>query len=338
MANKQLTVEEYADGIQRGDRSVLARAITLVESNAEKHLDLAQEVLRQVMPRTGQSVRLGITGVPGAGKSTFIEALGNHLCESGHHVAVLAVDPSSSLTRGSIMADKTRMENLSRHPNAFIRPSPSGGALGGVARKTRETLLICEAAGFDIIIVETVGVGQSETMVSTMVDFFLLLTLTGAGDELQNIKKGVIELADAILINKADGDNKLAAERMRVDLNQALHYLSHPVAGWSTEAFCCSALTGEGIPDIWDTITRFHHLTKETGDFDQKRRQQTITWLNEIVTHQIRSEFFQNPDIISLFPRIKEEVARGDIPVTTAATTLLKIFRRSQADSNPTDG
>ncbi|MBT4264232.1 MAG: methylmalonyl Co-A mutase-associated GTPase MeaB [Deltaproteobacteria bacterium] len=327
---KNLTPEEYIQGVLDNDRTVLARTITLIESNARHHLELAQGVLKAILPHTGNAIRVGITGVPGAGKSTFIDTLGMMLCHKGLRVAVLAVDPSSSLSRGSIMGDKTRMENLSQQASCYVRPSPSGGALGGVARKTRETMLVCEAAGFDVILVETVGVGQSESMVSTMVDFFLLLTLTGAGDELQNIKKGVIELADAILINKADGDNKLAAQRVRSEFDQALHYLSSVTEGWETSAYCCSALTGEGIEEIWDVIQSFKQQTQLSGQFQKRRQQQSLNWLDEMVIEQIKTNFYGNPQIQVIRDDIERKVSAGELPVTTAADLLLQKFYKSR--------
>lgn len=327
-----LTHSDYVQGVLRNDRTILARTITLIESNAKHHLELAQGVLKEILPQTGNAIRIGITGVPGAGKSTFIDALGMMLCQKGHRVAVLAVDPSSSLSRGSIMGDKTRMENLSQQKNCFVRPSPSGGALGGVARKTRETMLVCEAAGFDVILVETVGVGQSESIVSTMVDFFLLLTLTGAGDELQNIKKGVIELADAILINKADGDNKLAAEQVKLDFGQALHYLSSVTEGWETAAYCCSALTGEGIAEIWEVIESFKRQTQASGLFQKRRRQQLLNWLDEMVIEQIKAGFYGNPRIQIIREEIEGKVSRGELPVTSAADRLLEEFYKTRDD------
>jgi len=265
---------------------LLARAITLIESNSPKHMELAQAVLQRILPYSGNSIRVGITGVPGAGKSTFIEAVGCSLCQKGHKLAVLAVDPSSSITRGSILGDKTRMENLSREKNAFIRPSPSGGTLGGVTRKSRETLLLCEAAGYDIILVETVGVGQSEITVRSMVDFFLLVVLTGAGDELQGMKKGVMEIADAILVNKADGDNKQKAEMVKVDYDRMLHYLRPATEGWQTKAYTCSAITGAGIPELWQVIHTFrekmmeNHVFLTAGRF--KRWNGFMPWLKII--------------------------------------------------------
>ncbi|HYQ92753.1 MAG TPA: methylmalonyl Co-A mutase-associated GTPase MeaB, partial [Candidatus Competibacteraceae bacterium] len=264
---RRLSVDEYVQGVLAGDRNVLAQTITLVESNAPAHGAMAQEVLRRLLPHTGNSIRVGITGVPGVGKSTTIEALGMYLCEQGHQVAVLAVDPSSTVTRGSILGDKTRMEQLSRNPRAFIRPSPSSGTLGGVTRKSRETMLVCEAFGFDVILVETVGVGQSETTVRSMVDFFLLLMLAGAGDELQGIKKGIMELADALLINKADGDNQLRARAAKAEYNRALHYLAPATEGWQTRAYTCSALAHEGIDEIWRVIEDFRQKTQASGVF-----------------------------------------------------------------------
>jgi LAO/AO transport system kinase len=323
---KKLTIDQYVEGISAGDRIVLAQAITLIESNASKQLKTGQEVLRQILPHTGNAIRIGITGVPGAGKSTLIDALGQYLCRRQYKVAVLAVDPSSSLSRGSIMGDKTRMEALIQEPNCFIRPSPSGGTLGGVSRKTRETMLLCEAAGFNVILVETVGVGQSESMVSTMVDFFLLLALTGAGDELQNIKKGVIEMADAVFINKADGDNKISAESVKTEFNQALHFLNSVTEGWETKAYCCSALTGYGIAEIWEVIKTFEESTKASGIFQKKRQSQALSWMNEMIIEQVKSNFFNNPSVLIRLPEIKKQVIDGEIPVTTGVDTLLQEY------------
>ena len=244
---KQLSIDDYVNGVLKFDRNILARAITLIESNNPAHHDIAQEVLKKLLPYSGKSLRIGITGVPGAGKSTLIEVLGMYLIKQGHKVAVLTVDPSSTVTKGSILGDKTRMENLSKEKNCFIRPSPSGGTLGGVTRKSRETITVCEAAGFDIILIETVGVGQSEVTVRSMVDFFLLVLIAGGGDELQGIKRGIMELTDAILINKADGDNEKKANIARSDYNNALHYLQPATKGWTAQAFTASALTGKGI-------------------------------------------------------------------------------------------
>jgi LAO/AO transport system kinase len=321
-----LTVEEYVAGVRSGDRSILARAITLIESNAPAHISLAQEVLRELLPYTGGALRVGITGVPGVGKSTFIEALGTMLCDCGHRVAVLAVDPSSSISRGSILGDKTRMERLARHPNAYIRPSPTGGSLGGVARKSRETLLVCEAAGFDIILVETVGVGQSEIAVRGMVDFFLLLMLAGAGDELQGIKKGIIELADALLITKADGDNRTRALAAQAEYTHALRYLTPATEGWRPRAYICSAQTGEGIAEIWREIERFRDETTASGVFAARRRDQARDWVYTLIEDHLRTRFFGHPVVQERLPAIEKAVVEGTLPVTTAVQDLIRAF------------
>lgn len=323
---RNLSVDDYVKGVLDGDRMVLSRAITLIESNAAAHFEMAQLVLKELLPYTGKSLRVGITGVPGAGKSTFIEALGCRLCEQNKKVAVLAVDPSSTVTKGSILGDKTRMEKLSRQANAFIRPSPSSGTLGGVTRKSRETLLLCEAAGYDVILVETVGVGQSETTVRSMVDFFLLVALTGAGDELQGIKKGVIELADAILINKADGDNKQRALIARADYERVLYYLRAATEGWETHAYTCSALTGEGIQEIWDVVEKFKETTKVSGKFEYRRKQQTLSWVYHMVEEHLHSLFYQNPRVISCKGNIEDQIIEGQISATMAVQQLIKAF------------
>ncbi|RME72531.1 MAG: methylmalonyl Co-A mutase-associated GTPase MeaB [Verrucomicrobia bacterium] len=328
---RDLTVDDYLRGIEQGNRTLLARAITLIESNAPRHHALARELVNRLLPRTGKSIRIGITGIPGAGKSTFIEAFGLRLCEAGHKVAVLAVDPSSSLTGGSVLGDKTRMENLSRHPNAFIRPSPSGGTLGGVARKSRETMLACEAAGFDVIIVETVGVGQSETTVRSMVDFFLLLAITGAGDELQGLKRGIMELADAIVINKADGDNKPRAESTRQQYEMALHYLQPATDGWKTATRTCSALTGEGVPEVWEMIETFRRITTASGVFEKRRRRQTVEWMNTLLEEGLRTRFLQNPVVAARRAELEREVLEGRLSAAAAVETLLEIADRGPA-------
>jgi len=326
---RHLNTEDFVAGVLNRDRTILARAITLIESNSSKHLDQAQEVLRQLLPYTGKSVRIGITGVPGAGKSTFIEALGMNLVKAGHRVAVLAVDPSSTVTHGSILGDKTRMEMLSREENCFIRPSPSAGALGGVTRKTRETALLCEASGFDVILVETVGVGQNEVTVRSMVDFFLLLKIAGAGDELQGIKKGVIELADAILINKADGDNILRAQVAREEFSRALHYLKTPTEGWLPRVLTSSALNNEGVTDVWDMILEFIEKIKENNVFNLRRDNQMISWIHALIKEHLEHSFYHNKNIIHMMPEIEKKVLSGDIPPTAAARELLKIFEHS---------
>jgi LAO/AO transport system kinase len=323
---KERSVKEYVEGVLNNDRTILAQAITLVESNAAKHMDIAQQVLNELLPHVGKSIRIGITGVPGAGKSTFIEAFGTFLCEQGHRVAVLAVDPSSSLTGGSILGDKTRMESLARHPRAFIRPSPSGGALGGVHRKTRETMMLCEAAGYDVILVETVGVGQSEFVVRGMVDFFLMLVLTGAGDDLQGIKRGIMELTDAVVINKADGDNRPKALAAQKEYNQILHYLRPATPGWETKAYTCSALLGEGIEEIWNVIQKFVETTKRSGVFDMRRRYQQKDWIYSMIKDYLETSFFSHPAVKEKLPVIENNVISGTQSVTSAVRELIKIY------------
>ncbi|RSK47085.1 methylmalonyl Co-A mutase-associated GTPase MeaB [Bacillus canaveralius] len=323
-----LDVAKLAKGVQEGDRSYLARSITLIESNAEHHFAKAQQLLQRLLPYAGNSIRIGITGVPGAGKSTFIEAFGSYLCDQGLHVAVLAVDPSSKISGGSILGDKTRMELLSRNPRAFIRPSPSGGKLGGVHRKTRETMLLCEAAGFDVILVETVGVGQSEVIVRDMVDFFMLLVLTGAGDELQGMKKGIMELADAVVVNKADGANKPIAEKTRQEYNRILHFLQPATKGWATEAHTCSALHQQGIKEMWQMIVAFKEKTEQSGSFAERRRSQTREWMYAMIVDQLQAVFFHHPEIKAELPKLENEVVSGQTTVTSAVDSLFKLFYR----------
>ena len=330
---RKLDVADYVAGVLQGDRTVLSRAITLIESNAPSHFAQAQEGLQELLPATGRSLRLGITGVPGAGKSTFIEALGSRLCEGGHKVAVLAVDPSSTLTKGSILGDKTRMEQLSRQPNAFIRPSPSCGTLGGVARKSRETMLLCEAAGFDVILVETVGVGQSEVTVRSMVDFFLLVVLTGAGDELQGMKKGVMELADAILVHKADGDNRGRAGVAKGDYDRMLHYLRPATEGWETKAYTASSRTGAGIGDIWSVVLDFQEKTSKSGVFSKRRQEQALSWMYALVEEHLRELFFQHPKVKEQRGPMEQLVRQGTLSPTLAARRLIERYETAGNDS-----
>jgi len=325
----KLDPSKLADEIKSGSRTALAKGITLIESNAEQDFHAGQSLLQLLLPDTGSSVRIGITGVPGAGKSTFIESFGTYLCSLGHKVAVLAVDPTSSLTGGSILGDKTRMENLARNPRAFIRPSPSGGKLGGVHRKTRETMLVCEAAGFDVILVETVGVGQSEVIVRNMVDFFMLLVLTGAGDELQGMKKGIMELADAVIVNKADGLNEQIARKTKEEYNRILHFLQPATKGWETVTLTCSALHNKGIEDVWHTISSFEGCTKESGAFSDRRRSQAKEWLNDMIIDQLQANFFQHPMIKLMLPKVENEVISGSRPVASAVEELFKAYFNS---------
>jgi len=287
-------------------------------------------VVRECLPLSGKSIRVGITGIPGAGKSTFIETLGTRLCRQGKKVAVLAVDPTSSITKGSVLGDKTRMEHLSRETNAFIRPSPTGGNLGGVTRKSRETIVLCEAAGFDVILVETVGVGQNETTVRSMVDFFLLLTIAGGGDELQGIKKGVVELADAIVVNKADGDNIHRAEAARQEADRALHYLDPATPNWKPKALTCSALQQTGIDETWDVIETFRSEMESRGQLTVTRNRQRLDWMLAMVEQQLISDFHESPVVRETLPHIRQQVIAGELPASAAASELLNVYQSNK--------
>jgi LAO/AO transport system kinase len=309
--------------ILQGNRRAIAKAITLLESTRPESFEQGQELLESLLPHAGQALRIGITGVPGVGKSTFIEAIGLFLIEQGHRVAVLAVDPSSQLTGGSIMGDKTRMNELAQHPHAFIRPSPSSGILGGVARKTRETMLICEAAGYDVVIVETVGVGQSETIVASMVDLFLLLMLPNAGDELQGIKKGVLELADLVVINKSDGKQETLAKTAQSEYRKALHLLPSSKNSWTPQILRCSALEKRGIDKIWDSVKSFSKALQNSGEWEKQRRKQTGKWMWSLVEEGLLTNFRNHPDLQKQIPELEKEVESGKMLPTTAARKLL---------------
>lgn len=319
----KLSVEEYAEGVLARDPTIIGRAITLIESNAPAHQRMAQELLALLLPHTGTAKRIGITGIPGAGKSTFIESFGCHLTDQGHRVAVLAIDPSSSVNGGSILGDKVRMEKLCNRPQAFIRPSPSGGSLGGVARKTREAILVCEAAGYDVVIVETVGVGQNEVTVSSMVDLFLLLMIAGAGDEMQGIKKGVIELADAIVINKADGDNKPRCIATQAEMKRVLHYLQPTVPNWTTPALLASALHGEGVPEVWKMVINYFDHCTANGALKSRRRAQSVDWMHALIMESLRTRFYSAPSVKGRLDAIEHAVANGQMPALTAALDLI---------------
>ena len=323
---KQLSSKELIEGILSGNIADLSRAITLVESTNANHLAKANEVINACLPYANKSVRIGITGVPGVGKSTFIEAFGKHLTSLGKKVAVLAVDPSSTISHGSILGDKTRMEELVKDPNAYIRPSASGETLGGVARKTRETITLCEAAGFDTILIETVGVGQSETAVHSMVDFFLLLKISGAGDELQGIKRGIMEMADAIIINKADGDNIKKANLAKVEFERALHLFPTKKSGWIPTTSTCSALIQDGIPEIWQTIEQFIALTKGNNYFFENRAAQNQYWMLETINEQLKTNFYNNTEIQKILDTTKKAVQNSEISPFAAAQELLNVY------------
>lgn len=317
------TSGELVEGILKGDITTLARAVTLVESLSVDHQAIAQEVIEKCLPHSGHSRRIGITGVPGAGKSTSIDVFGLHVLKRGGKLAVLAIDPSSERTKGSILGDKTRMEKLSVHPDAFIRPSPSAGSLGGVARKTRETIVLCEAAGFDNIFVETVGVGQSETAVHSMVDFFLLIQLAGTGDELQGIKRGIMEMADGIVINKADGDNIQRAQLAQTQFRSALHLFPPTASGWSPEVLTYSGYFELGIPEVWDMIDRYFAFVDANGYFERKRSEQARYWMYETIDEQLRAHFYRNPEIERMLAEREIRVLNNQQSSFTAARDIL---------------
>ena len=318
----RLDAQAYVDGVRDGDRAILARAITLIESEQPAHAELAQQVLEALLPETGGAYRVGISGVPGAGKSTFIDALGTQLTAKGHRLAVLAVDPTSSVSGGSILGDKTRMAALSNDPSAFIRPSPTSGTLGGVARKTRETILLCEAAGFDVVLVETVGVGQSETIVAGMVDFFLVLMIAGAGDELQGIKRGILEVADMLAINKADGDNRPRAMRAQASYQSALRLMR---GGSVPPVVTCSALEKTGLDELWALVVKSRRKCEESGEFQKTRRAQQVQWMWDMVEDGLRRALRGDPGLSLLITQLEEAVGRGQ---TTPSAAALKVLRR----------
>ena len=323
---KRYTADEYVAGILDGNITILSQAVTLVESSLHEHQEIAQEIIEKCLPHAGKSVRVGITGVPGAGKSTSIDSFGMHLINAGHKLAVLAIDPSSERSKGSILGDKTRMEALSREKNAFIRPSPSAGSLGGVARKTRETIVLCEAAGFDTIFVETVGVGQSETAVHSMVDFFLLIQLAGTGDELQGIKRGIMEMADGIIINKADGDNIKKAELAAAQFRNALHLFPPSDSGWFPKVLTYSGYYGLGIKEIWDMVNEYVAFTKKNGYFEYRRNEQAKYWMYETINEHLRDSFYHNEKIAELIPLKEKAVLAGGLTSFVAAKQLLDAY------------
>jgi len=323
---KKYSVSEFVKGILDGNRAILSQAITLIESSLAEHTVTARSLIDKCLPYSSGSVRIGITGVPGAGKSTFIEPFGLHAVSIGRKVAVLAIDPSSQHSKGSILGDKTRMERLGNSPNAFIRPSPSAGTLGGVARKTRETIILCEAAGFDTIIVETVGVGQSETAVRSMVDFFLLLMLTGTGDEIQGIKRGIMEMADAIAVNKADGQNRLPAEKSRLMFQNALSLFPAGQSGWKPLALTCSALDGTGIREIWDMIAGYVKFTVGTGYFEELRKRQSVLRMHDVILESLGSSFYSDEGVKALIPAVEKDLEKGVITSYRAAEILVEKY------------
>lgn len=319
-------IKQLIQELVSGDRRALARAITLIESTRADHIEQSHQLLKILMPYAGESIRIGISGVPGVGKSTFIEAFGNHLLEQGKQVAVLAVDPSSSISGGSILGDKTRMETLSTNPRAFIRPSPAGGTLGGVARRTRESILLCEAAGFDVVIVETVGVGQSETMVAGMTDVFLLLLLPAGGDDLQGIKRGILELADIVVINKADGELLNTATRSAADYQNALQYVPSRFTEWSVPIKTCSALEQQGIEEVWQSVQEYVELLKSKGELKARRVEQTQQWMWQETKESLLDALKQNPRVKELLTEVESQIAQQNISASLASQKIIDAF------------
>ncbi len=320
---KRLSLDQYLNGIKNGDKIILSQAITLAESALASDRKMADELIVHLLSGTGNSMRIGITGIPGVGKSTFIETLGKHITSEGFKLAVLAVDPTSTKTKGSILGDKTRMESLANNPDAFIRPSPTKESLGGVSINTRETVLLCEAAGYNVIFIETVGVGQSEVMVKEMVDFFLLLMLAGAGDELQGIKKGIMEMADAVLITKADGDNIKRTQQAQSQFQSALHLFAPSSAGWIPKVLTCSSLNDEGLTEIWELIGEFQQTMKKTGYFEENRKLQKVNWLHHEIKSRLESNFYNHPLTSKNLAAIEKKVISGGISANQAAQKLL---------------
>ena len=324
----RLTSKEYIDGILKGDRVLLSRAITIIESNLESDKTLAKDIIQSILPKSGKSIRIGITGVPGVGKSTFIEAFGKHLINQGKKVAILSIDPTSQRTKGSILGDKTRMEELANKEEAYIRPSASGDTLGGVANKTGETMLLCEAAGYNVILIETVGVGQSETAVHGMTDFFLLLMLSGAGDELQGIKKGIMEMADMIIINKADGDNVRNSELAKRQYQNALHIFSPSESGWTPKVSTASAIKNIGIDTVWDEITKYQKLVLENGFFQKNRNQQQIQWMYNNINEALKDLFYGSEKIKNQLNKLEKKVVTTKISPVKAAQQIIEDFKK----------
>ncbi len=323
---RKLSVQEYVSGIFNADRTILSQAITLIESNLPEHTEEAQEIIEQCLPRSGNSIRIGITGVPGVGKSSFIESMGMQLISEKHRLAVLAIDPSSERSKGSILGDKTRMEMLAAQHEVFIRPSPSSGSLGGVARKTRETILLCEAAGFDVIFVETVGVGQSEIAVHSMVDFFLLLMLAGAGDELQGIKRGIMEMADMIAITKADGQNKENADRAAAEYTSALHLFPANESGWTPHVLTCSSLQKDGLEKLWGKILEYRSFAEKSGYFLERRKKQSLFWMNETIQENLQKRFYGDKEVKQKLDKLKQDVLENKTSSFLAAQQILKEY------------
>ncbi|MHA7942936.1 methylmalonyl Co-A mutase-associated GTPase MeaB [Formosa sp. 3Alg 14/1] len=324
----RLSAQEYIDGVLQGNRVILSRAITIIESNLDSDKILAKEIIQSILPHSGRSIRIGITGVPGVGKSTFIEAFGKHLTSLGHKVAILSIDPSSQRSKGSILGDKTRMEELSNNKNAYIRPSSTGDTLGGVANKTGETMLLCEASGYDVILVETVGVGQSETAVHGMTDFFLLLMLAGAGDELQGIKKGIMEMADMVVINKADGDNVKNSEMARLQYQNALHIFPQPESGWTPVVTKASSTKNTGIDTVWEQVLKYKALIDQNGYFLENRNQQNIKWMYNNINEELKHLFYGSPEIKSKLSALEHDVVSSHISPVKAAQSIMESFKK----------